>query len=302
MSFLAWTALLAVVSALACALPGVFVVLRRSSMLTDAIGHAVLPGIIIGYAFTHDLYSPWLLVGAALSGLLVVLANEYLGQTGLITGDAAQGLLFPALFSVGVIMVTTSFAHSHLDTHVVLTGDLNLVTFDQLEVAGRNLGPRYFWVMLAIFVINAAFIAFFYQELKITTFDPVFAETVGIRVKLLNSVFMFLVSLTITAAFNTSGAILVIALMVAPPACAHLLTTRLPVMIAITLAIAAVGALSGFWLAYYLDAATSAGMSVFYVLIFFAVVGYSKWSLKRRHAKLYQKDKAVSVLPVESLA
>lgn len=274
-------------------------------MLTDAIGHAVLPGIVIGYSFTHDMYSPWLLLGAALSGLLVVLANEYFVETGLLTGDATQGLLFPALFSVGVIMVTANFAHVHLDTHVVLTGDLNLVAFNQLEIAGRNFGPTYFWVMLAIFIINAIFIAFFYQELKITTFDPTFAETVGIRVKLLNTAFMFLVSLTITAAFNTSGAILVIALMVAPPACAHLLTTRLPVMIALSLFIATFGALAGFWLAYHINAATSAGMSVFYVLIFLGVVGYSKWAQRRRHAEISSEQKDHKVLranQLESLA
>lgn len=296
MSFVAWTALLALISALACALPGVFVVLRRSSMLTDAIGHAVLPGIVIGYAITHDLKSPLLMLGAALSGLLVVIGNEYLVSTGLLSGDAAQGLIFPALFSIGVILVTSNFAHVHLDVHVVLIGDLNLVAFDQLEIGGTNFGPTYFWVLLAIFALNALFIAVFWSEMKISTFDPVFAETIGIKVRALNMAFMFLVSLTITAAFNTSGAVLVIALMIAPPACAHLLTTRLSAMIGITLLIASVGSLGGFWLAYELDAATSAGMALFYVVIFLGVFGYSRYALRRRQTKISAKENLSAVM------
>lgn len=142
MSFVAGVALLAVVTALACALPGVFVVLRRDSMLVDAVSHAVLPGIVVGFLFTQSLESPWLIVGAALAGLIVVLGSEWLGRTGLITGDAPQGLIFPALFSIGVILVTLNFANVHLDVHAVLVGDLNLAAWDQLTVGGeRRSGP-----------------------------------------------------------------------------------------------------------------------------------------------------------------
>src|SRR5690606_37029870 len=92
MNFVLGTALLAVVTALACALPGTFIVLRKNSMLVDAISHAVLPGIVVGYFFTQDLESPLLTVGAALAGLVVAVGSEWLGRTGLLTGDAPQGL------------------------------------------------------------------------------------------------------------------------------------------------------------------------------------------------------------------
>lgn len=276
MSFIVGIALLAVVTALACALPGAFVVLRKNSMLIDAISHAVLPGIVVGFFFTNSLDSPLLILGAALSGLLVVLGNEWLIRTGLFTGDAPQGLIFPALFSVGVILVSTNFAHIHLDTHAVLVGDLNLAAWHQLTIGGIAIGPSYLYVMLAVLMINVVFLTVLYPKLKVTTFDPQYAESIGIRAGLLNTAFMFLVSVTVVAAFNAAGAILVIALMIVPGATAYLLSRRLPTMLMLTAVIAVFGALAGFWLAYVLNAATSAGMAVFYGVVFIAVFAVTR--------------------------
>ncbi len=271
MSFILGTSLLAVVTALACALPGAFVVLRRNAMLVEGIAHAVLPGIVVGYALTHDLNSPWLIVGAALAGLLVVLGNEWLIRTGLVTGDAPQGLLFPALFAAGVIFITLDFSHVHLHTHVVLVGDLNLAAFHQLSVNGVSIGPRYLYVMLAVLAVNVAFITIFYPKLKVTTFDHQFATVLGMRTRLLNTSFMFLVSVTVVTAFHAAGVILVISLLVVPAAIAHLISRRLSVMLVLTALFAVVGALAGFWIAYALNAATSASMAVFFGLLFIAV-------------------------------
>ncbi len=268
MTFLTGTLLLAVVTALACALPGTFVVLRRESMLVDAIAHAVLPGIIVGYFFTRNLDSPWLILGAAAAGLVVMLGSQWLSDSGLIAGDAPQGLVFPALFSVGVIMVTLNFANVHLDTDAVLVGDLNLAAFWHLTVCVTSIGPPYLYVMLAVLALNIAFLAAFHRQLTAATFDGPFATILGIPVKTVNTAFMFLVSVTVTAAFNAAGAILVIALVVVPAATAHLLTTRLSTMFAVTAAIAVAGGIAGFWIAYAVNAATSAAMSVSYGAIF----------------------------------
>ena len=272
MSFVAGTVLLAVVTALACAVPGTFVVLRKNSMLVDAISHAVLPGIVVGYFFTRSLDSPLLIVGAALAGLLVVLGSEWLSETGLLTGDAPQGLIFPAMFSAGVILISMNFANVHLDTHAVLVGDLNLAAWDQMTIAGTSVGPVHLYVMLAVLTINVAFLWLFYPTLKATTFDPQYAKSIGIRTRWVNTSFMFLVSVTVPAAFYAVGAILVVALMVVPPATAYLVSSRLGTMIAVTAGIAAAGALAGFWVAYMTDAATSAGMAVFYGLVFMTVL------------------------------
>lgn len=285
MSFVIGTMLLAVVTAVACALPGTFVVLRRGSMLVDAIAHAVLPGIVVGYFFTRNFDSPILVIGSALAGLLVVLGAEWLSRTGLLTGDAPQGLIFPALFSAGVIMVSMNFANIHLDTHMVLAGDLNIAAFRHLIIGGVSVGPSYLYVMLGVLLINVIFLSVFYSKLKVTTFDSQFASSLGIRTGLLNTAFMFIVSVTVTAAFNASGAILVIALVVVPPATAYLLSTRLPVMIALTVIIAITGSLAGFWIAYALDAATSAGMAVFYGVMFTSVLLGTRIVQRRRQVK-----------------
>lgn len=272
MSFVLGASLLAIVTALACALPGAFVVLRRDSMLVDAIGHAVLPGIVVGYLLTRDLGSPWLIIGAALAGLLVVIGGEWLSRTGLVAGDAPQGLVFPALFSVGVILVSMNLADVHLDTHAVLVGDLNLAAFEQFTIGGVAVAPAYLLVMGAVLLVNVAFLALFSRRLRVATFDPEFASVAGLRPGLVNAALMFLVAVTVTAAFHAVGAILVVALVVAPPATALLLSRRLPVVLALTAVIAAGGAIAGFWIAYWLDAATSAGMSVFFGLLFVAVL------------------------------
>ncbi|GGA63966.1 hypothetical protein GCM10011490_13260 [Pseudoclavibacter endophyticus] len=282
MSFVLGTTLLAIVTALACALPGAFVVLRRNSMLVDAIGHAVLPGIVVGYFFTRDFESPWLIIGAAIAGLVVVLGSEWLSQTGLLTGDAPQGLIFPALFSIGVILVSMNFANVHLDTHTVLVGDLNLAAFEQFTVGGAAVGPAYLLLMLAVLGVNVAVLALLYPRLKVSTFDPDYAATLGMRPGAVNATLMFLVAVTVTAAFNAAGAILVVALVIVPAATAHLLSTRLPVTIGITALVASAGAVAGFWIAYWLDAATSAGMAVFYGLVFAAALGLSRLGRRRR--------------------
>lgn len=272
MSFLVGIVVLAVVTALACALPGVWVVLRGRAMLVDAIGHAVLPGIVVGYLLTSDIGSPWLVVGAAVAGLLVVLGSQWLGRTGLITGDAPQGLVFPALFSIGVILVSQNFAGIHFDTHSVLVGDLNLVAFEHLHVAGVSIGPPFLYVMLAVLLVNTLVLRLLHDRLSAATLDEQFAASLGMRTGWLDTCFMLVVAITVTAAFNAAGAVLVVALVVVPAATARVLTHRLRPMFWITVVVAVAGAVGGFVGAYFLEVPTSAGIAAFYGVLFGAAL------------------------------
>lgn len=268
--------LLAITTALACAIPGVFVVLKRDSMLIDGIGHAVLPGIAVGYMFTADLNSPWLLLTAALGGLMVALLTEWIGRSGLITNDAALGLIFPALFAAGIILISTHLSHVHLDVHAVLVGDLNLVAFSN---------PGYSLVMLIVALVNAAFILLCMPRLTTATFDSGFSRVAGIRTRVLHTIFIALVAATATAAFHAAGAMLVIALMVFPAICARLLSNRVPTMLAVACGIALCGAPIGFWLAYHANASTSAFMAVAYAGIFILIPGFRFLISPRRTVK-----------------
>ena len=133
--------LIAAVVAVACALPGCFLVLRRMAMLSDAISHAILPGIVLAFFITHNLSSPLLVLAAAATGLLTVVLVELLSRTGLLREDAAIGLVFPALFSIGVILISVYARDVHLDVDAVLLGELAFAPFNRFEVGGYDLGP-----------------------------------------------------------------------------------------------------------------------------------------------------------------
>lgn len=287
MTFFLGTLLLTIVTALACALPGVFIVLRKQSMLIDAMSHAVLPGIVFGFALTHSLESPLMILFAAAAIMVVVLVTEWLASTKLITGDAPIGLVFPALFSIGIICITLNFSNVHLDAHAALVGDINLAAFEQLSIGGIELGPSFLYTMSVLFILQIIFIVLLYPKLQLTSFDENFAQTLGVRIRLLRSTFMFLLSITVTAAFYVAGAVLVLAFVVVPAASALLLCNRLSQMIVFTLCIAVVGAIAGFMIAYELNAATSAGISVCYGVIFFVVfaVAGGREARRRRRAQ-----------------
>ena len=263
--------LIGVVVAAACALPGVFLVLRRMAMMSDAISHAILPGIVLAFFLTEDLNSPLLILGAALMGILTVFLVESILRTRLLKEDAAIGLVFPILFSVGVVLIAKFAAHVHLDTDAVLLGELAFAPFDRLVVFGGDVGPKALWMMGAILLLNAIFIATWYKELKLSTFDAGLAAALGFLPGTMHYVLMTLVSVTAVGAFDAVGSILVVALMIGPPAAAYLLTDRLASMIGLSVAIGALGALLGYWMAFVLDASIAGSMASM-VGILFALV------------------------------
>jgi manganese/zinc/iron transport system permease protein len=154
--------LIAVLVAAACALPGVFLVLRRMAMLSDAISHTVLLGIVLGYFITRDLASPLLFFGAAATGVLTVSLVELLNRTGLVKEDAAIGLIFPVLFSIAVILISRYAGNVHLDIDRVLLGELAFAPFDRLTVAGLDL-PRALVVGTGVLLLNLLLLGLFYK-------------------------------------------------------------------------------------------------------------------------------------------
>jgi manganese/zinc/iron transport system permease protein len=250
-----------IVTAVAAALPGAFLVLRRMALVSDAISHAILPGIVAAFFITHDLTSPLLLAAAAATGVLTVALIEALGRTRLVAEDAAIGLVFPALFALGVVMISRWAGDVHLDTDAVLLGELAFAPFDRLQVAGVDLGPSALWSMGAILLLNAAAILVAFKELKLATVDPELAAVLGFSPVLVHYGLMSLVSVTAVGAFNAVGSILVVALMIAPPATAYLLVDRFGAMLWLTVLVAAISAAAGYGVAYLLDVSIAGSMA-----------------------------------------
>lgn len=263
--------LIAVVVAIACALPGVFLVLRKVAMLSDAISHAILFGIVLAFFVTHSLASPLLVVGAALTGVLTVSMVEALNKTRLVREDAAIGLVFPVLFSMGVILISRYAGNVHLDIDAVLLGELAFAPFNRLVVFGVDIGPESLYVMGGILLVNIVFIALFYKELKIASFDAELAAAIGFSPGLIHYGLMTLVSLTTVGAFDAVGSILVVALIIAPPATAYLLTDRLSRMLMLSAAIGTVNAIGGYWFAHWLDVNIAGSMATVCGITFLAV-------------------------------
>ncbi len=254
--------------AAACALPGVFLVLRRMSLVSDAISHTVLFGIVIMFMLVGDLHNPLLFVGAVLSGVLTVSLSELLLRTGRVKSDAAIGLVFPALFSIAVIIISRDFSGVHLDTDVVLLGELAFAPFNRSIILGLDL-PRGVWVMGLIGLLNLGFIILFYKELKLATFDAGLAAALGFAPSLIHYGLMTVVSVTVVGAFDHVGAILVVALMIAPPAAAYLLTDRLNRMLILSVLIGVASALSGYWAARLIGNVNIAGAMATMTGVFF---------------------------------
>ncbi|OKL46458.1 zinc ABC transporter permease [Boudabousia liubingyangii] len=275
MSLATGVLMLAIMASMTCALPGTFLVLKRQSMLVDGMSHAVLPGIVVGVILSGSTHSFLMAVAAALMGMLVVLGANWLKSTGLIAGDANQGLIFPFLFALGVLLLSTTLKNVHVCEDTVLTGDMNLnaLPTEHLIYGNLTFGPEAFWHLVMVWVVNAVFIALTYQVLKLGIFDPALARTLGFPVKLVDWLLMFLVSLTVVVAFDTAGAILVVALVIVPPATAYLWARTLPQMLIGGQVVAVISAVLGFEIAYFLDLPTSAMMAVMDGVFFLGALG-----------------------------
>jgi manganese/zinc/iron transport system permease protein len=254
-------------TATACCLLGPFLVLRRVSLMGDAVSHSVLPGIVLVYVLL-DTRSPFpVVIGAALFGILCVLGVEALRNTGLVKSDAAIALVFPALFALGVLGINAFASDVHLDLDSTIYGELAFVPFYPVEMFGLEV-PRALIVLGVVALINLVLIVAFWKELKVTTFDPGFARTIGISPTLVSRLLLVAVAITAVTAFEAVGAILVIALLIVPAATAYLLTDRLWLMIALSVAIGWLAAIGGHEAAVAFDSSIAGAMGVVATLCF----------------------------------
>lgn len=283
--------------AISCSLLGCYLILRKMAMLGDAISHAVLPGIVLAFLFTGSRDSVTMLLGAGSIGILTTFLIEYFHKKGKLQTDASIGVTFTWLFALGVILISVFAGKVDLDQDCVLYGEIAYVPIDLwITDSGVNMGPRVIYIAGSVLIILIAFIYLGYKELYLTTFDPGYASAIGISTVFWHYLLMGAVSLTTVASFESVGAILVIALLIAPPATAYLLTEKFIHMLLIACLIGVLTSISGYYLAAYTDGSIAGAMAsmagLFFMITFFFApkTGYF----------MKKKGKMVSPPPVSS--
>tara|TARA_R100000027_G_scaffold63770_1_gene56738 strand:+ start:15850 stop:16806 length:957 start_codon:yes stop_codon:yes gene_type:complete len=308
-----WIVVIGALTAIACALPGSFLVLRQMSMMGDAISHAVLPGLAIAFLVTGARASLPMFVGAAFVGVLTAVFTQWISTWGKVDRGASMGIVFTTLFAIGLLLIVQAADHVDLDPGCVLYGAIEVAAWDVawtfsigdllIEV------PRSAVVLGIVSLLNLVFVVAFFKELRISSFDPDLATTQGINAQLMHYLLMTQVAVTTVAAFEAVGSIIVIAMLVTPAATAHLLTDRLGLMIFLASLIGAASAFFGHLMALYIppmigfESTTTTGMmavatGIFFVLAWLFAPRYG-WITRLVLGKKLIKEKPVGAKPLK---
>ena len=243
-----WIMVAGALCAVAASLLGNFLVLRRLSLMGDAISHSVLPGIVAAFLFSGTRGSVVVLIGAASMGLLTVWLTELIRKYGQVEESAAIGVVFTSLFAVGLVMMVRAGDKIDLDPSCVLYGNLETIILDKVATP-FGLVPRVVLAISAVCLLNAICVVGFFHQWQVSTFDPLLSRAQGISPTVFHYVLASLVAVTCIASFEAVGNILVVAMLVVPAATAFLLCNRLHTMILSSVAIGAASAIAGHFLA-----------------------------------------------------
>ncbi len=271
-----WVIVIASLAAINCSLLGTYLVLRKITMAGDAISHAVLPGIVLSFLLTGSKTSLVVLVGASGVGILATSLMAFLHRRMRLKSDAAIGINCTWLFALGVILISFFSNKIDLDPDCILYGEIAYAPLDTwVGPRGIDLGPRAVYILVLVLLLNVSFVLLGYKELSVTTFDPDFATTIGLSANLWHYLLMGAVSFTTVATFEVVGAILVVALLVAPSATAYLLAAQhLHTMLLVAILLSVLTAMVGYYLAIWVNGSIAGAMATtsgsFFLLAFFA--------------------------------
>jgi manganese/zinc/iron transport system permease protein len=260
MSYTAWIILTASLVGLSCGIIGVFLILRKTAMMADAISHTVLLGIVLAYIVTKETSGIAMFIGGILAGLLTAFLVQWLHSLD-VQHDASMGIVFTTLFAVAVILIATSVGNVHLDVQHALMGEITFIPFHMITLPIIGEIPQATAMLLFVLALVVFFIVAFYKEWKITSFDPALAASLGLPVLLMHYLFMGLVSVTTVASFDAVGAIMVVAMLITPAASAYLWTDKLWLMLVLSGAFGVVSAVVGYYVAAWIDTSISGSMA-----------------------------------------
>ncbi len=264
-SFDTWMLISVMLAAVACALPGCFLLIRGMSLMGDAISHAVLPGIALSFLLTGERSSPVMFLGAVLAAVVMVMLSEFLRSKARVESSASLGTVFSILFALGLLLIVQGADNVDLDPNCVLYGAVELTVLDTIEIFNIDV-PRTIPLLLIIVCVNITITLVFFKELNIASFDSGFARFLGFRPLLLHYLLMIEVGITMVAVFQIVGSILSIALLVIPAAMAGLYTKSLRGLLMMAVFFAIISAILGhisvlFLDSYWIPGANLAGMT-----------------------------------------
>ncbi|WP_407081144.1 metal ABC transporter permease [Evansella halocellulosilytica] len=238
-----------------CGVIGCYIILRGMALMGDAISHAVLPGVVIAYMLGASFF-----IGAVITGVLTALAIGYISQNSRIKEDSAIGIMFTAMFALGVVMIT-ALQGTSVDLWHILFGNVLAVSRTEL------------WITMGIGIFVIGSILIFYRPLLLSTFDETMAKASGLPVKFIHYMLMLLLSLVTVASLQTVGIILVVAMLITPGATAYLLTERFSVMLILSALFGVISAVCGLFFSVIYDVSSGASIvlvaSVLFLLAFF---------------------------------
>jgi manganese/zinc/iron transport system permease protein len=285
-----WVVLMGFLVTAACGLVGNYLILRRMALVGDAISHSVLPGLAIAFLLANSRSSGVMFAGALAAGVLTTLLIELIHRKSRVKQDAAIGITFSSLFAIGVMLISVYASKVDLDQECVLYGEIGNVGFDlPVQIGNLVLGPAAVVRMAIVVLLTVALIVFFYKELLVSSFDPGLASSLGVNATLVHYGLMCWLSIVVVSAFESVGAILVIAMLILPGATASLLSQRLPAMFGLTVLHAAISSVAGLHLALWLNCSIAGAMVVMGTALFVLAWFFSpRQGLLRRwfHARL----------------
>lgn len=261
MSVLVWMVLLGAMSGVACSLVGCYLVLRRMSLLGDAISHAVLPGLVVAFLFTGQVGGWAMVLGALVMGLLTSYLTAAVHEATGVPEDAGMGVVFTTLFALGVVMLNLAPRGADLDPNCVLYGQLEMSAAFTSPWFGVEV-PRAAFTLAPMLLVVVVAMAVAWKEVKLVAFDPALAAALGLPVALVHQGMLGLVAGVTVASFEAVGSILVVAMLIVPPVTAQLLTERLHWMMLLSALVAVVSAVVGVVLAWCWNTSAPGMMAV----------------------------------------
>lgn len=277
-----WVLIIGCLVAIPCSVVGCFLVLRKSVMISDAIAHAVLPGIVIAYVISESLNGFAMFIGASVFGILTTFLIETLSRKSFVQKDASIGVIYTLLFSLGIIMMSSLSVNVDLDPEHILYGNiLHTPFYSVITDSGINLGPKSVWTLGVINLLVIGIVVSFFRYFKITSFDAKFASSIGISTMVWHYLLMSMVSFTTVGAFESVGAILVIAFISIPAVTAYLITDSLKKMILLSILISCSTVIVGLRLNIFLNSSATGSITLVMFGFFLATFLYSTYIKKK---------------------